>query len=75
MKAFDELAAFAEQIGAPVVEGQGALFRNFPKSHDLYLGQSIEPLLEADRSRPINRKSYPLVFAEQYVERCQYCFN
>ena len=43
---FDELAAFAEQIGAPVVEGQVALFRNFPKSHDLYLGQSIEPLLE-----------------------------
>ena len=29
-----------------MVEGQGALFRNFPKSHDLYLGQSIEPLLE-----------------------------
>lgn len=28
-----------------MVEGQGAFFRNFPKSHDLYLGQSIEPLL------------------------------
>ena len=28
-----------------MVEGEGAFFRNFPKSHDLYLLQSIEPLL------------------------------
>jgi len=45
-EAFDALIAFAELIGAPVVEGQGAFFGNFPKSHDLYLGQSIEPLLD-----------------------------
>ena len=29
-----------------MVEGQGAFFGNFPKSHDLYLGQQIEPLLD-----------------------------
>ena len=43
--AFDALVAFAEQTGAPVVEGQGAFFGNFPRSHDLYLAQSVEPLL------------------------------
>ena len=43
--AFDALIELAEALGAPVVEGQDAFFGNFPKSHDLYLGQSIEPLM------------------------------
>ena len=43
--AFDALVVLAETLGAPVVEGQDAFFGNFPKSHDLYLGQSIESLL------------------------------
>lgn len=44
-KAFDALIAFAELMAIPVVEGQGAFFGNFPKSHELYLGQKIDPLL------------------------------
>lgn len=42
---FDALVEFAELMAIPVVEGQGAFFGNFPKSHDLYLGQRIDPLL------------------------------
>lgn len=45
-KAYDALVEFAELLAIPVVEGQGAFFGNFPKSHDLYLGQQIEPLME-----------------------------
>lgn len=41
--AFDALIALAELMSIPVVEGQGAFFGNFPKSHDLYLGTKIEP--------------------------------
>lgn len=44
-EAFDALIEFAELAAIPVVEGQGAFFGNFPKSHELYLGQSIEPLM------------------------------
>ena len=43
--AFDALVELAELAAIPVVEGQGAFFGNFPKSHDLYLGQRIDPLL------------------------------
>jgi len=45
-EAFDALVELAETAAIPVVEGQGAFFGNFPKSHDLYLGQRIDPLLE-----------------------------
>jgi acetolactate synthase-1/2/3 large subunit len=41
--AFDALVELAELMAIPVVEGQGAFFANFPKSHDLYLGAQIEP--------------------------------
>lgn len=44
--AFDALVEFVDLTAIPVVEGQGAFFGNFPKSHDLYLGQRIEPLLD-----------------------------
>ena len=44
-EAFDALVELAELAAIPVVEGQGAFFGNFPKSHDLYLGQRIDPLL------------------------------
>ena len=48
-EAFDALVELAELAAIPVVEGQGAFFGNFPKSHDLYLGAKIEPLQgEAD---------------------------
>jgi acetolactate synthase-1/2/3 large subunit len=43
---FDALIELAELMAIAVVEGQGAFFGNFPKSHDLYLGQQIEPLLD-----------------------------
>jgi acetolactate synthase-1/2/3 large subunit len=43
---FDALIELAELMAIPVVEGQGAFFGNFPKSHDLYLGQQIETLLD-----------------------------
>jgi acetolactate synthase I/II/III large subunit len=42
-EAFAALVALAETAAIPVVEGQGAFFGNFPKSHDLYLGGKIEP--------------------------------
>lgn len=42
-QAFDALVEFAELAAIPVVEGQGAFFGNFPKSHDLYLGSRVEP--------------------------------
>lgn len=45
-EAFDALVELAELAAIPVVEGQGAFFSNFPKSHDLYLGTRIEPFLE-----------------------------
>jgi acetolactate synthase-1/2/3 large subunit len=41
--AFDALIELAELAAIPVVEGQGAFFGNFPKSHDLYLGAQVEP--------------------------------
>jgi acetolactate synthase-1/2/3 large subunit len=45
-EAFDALVEFAEAAAIPVVEGQGAFFGNFPKSHELYLGTKIEPFLK-----------------------------
>jgi acetolactate synthase I/II/III large subunit len=42
-EAFAALIELAETLAIPVVEGQGAFFGNFPKSHDLYLGSKIEP--------------------------------
>jgi acetolactate synthase-1/2/3 large subunit len=42
-EAFDALVELADLMAIPVVEGQGAFFGNFPKSHDLYLGSQIEP--------------------------------
>ena len=44
--AFDALVELAELMSIPVVEGQGAFFANFPKSHDLYMGTNIDPFLE-----------------------------
>jgi acetolactate synthase-1/2/3 large subunit len=43
---FDALVELAELLAIPVVEAQGACFVNFPKSHDLYLGSDIGPLLD-----------------------------
>jgi acetolactate synthase-1/2/3 large subunit len=43
---FDALVELAEVLAIPVVEAQGACFVNFPKSHDLYLGADIGPLLD-----------------------------
>jgi acetolactate synthase-1/2/3 large subunit len=45
-EAFDALVEFADLMAIPVVEGAGAFFANFPKSHDLYLGTNINPLLK-----------------------------
>jgi acetolactate synthase-1/2/3 large subunit len=45
-EAFDALVELAELMAIPVVEGQGAFFGNFPKSHDLYLGARIEPFYD-----------------------------
>ena len=42
---FDALVELADLMAIPVVEGAGAFFANFPKSHDLYLGANINPLL------------------------------
>ena len=44
--AFEALVELAELMSIPVVEGQGAFFANFPKSHDLYMGTNIDPFLE-----------------------------
>jgi acetolactate synthase I/II/III large subunit len=44
-EAVDALVELAELLAVPVVEGAGAFFANFPKSHDLYLGSNIKPLL------------------------------
>lgn len=43
---FEALIELAELMAIPVVEGQGAFFGNFPKSHDLYLGTKIDPFLK-----------------------------
>lgn len=45
-KTFDALIELTELLAIPVVESPGAFFANFPKSHDLYLGANITPLLE-----------------------------
>ena len=44
-EAFDALVELADLMAIPVVEGAGAFFANFPKSHDLYLGTNINELL------------------------------
>jgi acetolactate synthase-1/2/3 large subunit len=44
--AFDALVELAELMAIPVVEGPGAFFANFPKSHDLYLGTNINRFLK-----------------------------
>ena len=43
---FDALVELAELLAIPVVEAQGACFVSFPKSHDLYLGSDLAPLLD-----------------------------
>lgn len=43
LEAFDALVELADRMAIPVVEGPGAFFGNFPKSHDLYLGSQIDP--------------------------------
>ena len=61
-KAFDALVEFAELLAIPVVESPGAFFANFPKSHDLYLGANITPLLaETDLALLVESRSpwYP----------------
>jgi acetolactate synthase I/II/III large subunit len=45
-KAFAALVELAELMAIPVVEAPGAFFANFPKSHDLYLGASINRFLK-----------------------------
>ena len=44
-EAFDALVELADLMAIQVVEGAGAFFANFPKSHDLYLGTNINELL------------------------------
>ena len=61
-KAFDALVELAELLAIPVVESPGAFFANFPKSHDLYLGANITPLLaETDLALLVESRSpwYP----------------
>ena len=61
-KAFDALIELAELLAIPVVESPGAFFANFPKSHDLYLGANITPLLaETDLALLVESRSpwYP----------------
>ena len=41
--AFEALVRFAESFGVPVVEAQGTVCGNFPKTHPLYLGTKFEP--------------------------------
>lgn len=41
--AFEALVRFAEAYGVPVVEAQGTVCGNFPKTHPLYLGSKFEP--------------------------------
>jgi acetolactate synthase-1/2/3 large subunit len=43
--AFAALIELADVAAIPVFEGQGAFFANFPKSHELYQGSRIGPLL------------------------------
>src|SRR5262245_5819483 len=43
--AFHALVAFAEAFGIPVVETQGTVCANFPKTHPLYLGSRLEPFM------------------------------
>jgi acetolactate synthase I/II/III large subunit len=43
--AFDALVAFAEAFGVPVIETQGTVCGNFPKTHPLYLGSRLEPFM------------------------------
>ena len=45
-EAVDALVALAELMAIPVIEGPGAFFTNFPKTHDLYLGSNVGPYLE-----------------------------
>jgi acetolactate synthase-1/2/3 large subunit len=61
-QAFDALIELAELLAIPVVESPGAFFANFPKSHDLYLGANITPLLaETDLALLVESRSpwYP----------------
>ena len=61
-KSFDALTELAELLAIPVVESPGAFFANFPKSHDLYLGANINPLLkETDLALLVESRSpwYP----------------
>src|SRR6478609_2210551 len=61
-KAFDALVELAELLAIPVIESPGAFFANFPKSHDLYLGANITPLLaETDLALLVESRSpwYP----------------
>ena len=44
-EAFHALVGFAEAFGIPVVETQGTVCGNFPRSHRLYLGSRIEPFM------------------------------
>ena len=44
--AVDALVELADAAAIPVVEGAGAFFGNFPKSHELYLGTRIDPFLK-----------------------------
>jgi acetolactate synthase-1/2/3 large subunit len=43
--AFHALVAFAEAFGVPVIETQGTVCGNFPKTHPLYLGSRLEPFM------------------------------
>ena len=44
-EAFHSLVSFAEAFGVPVVETQGTVCGNFPRTHPLYLGSRVEPFM------------------------------
>ncbi len=44
--AFAALVEFAELYGIPIGSGRGAVFANFPKNHELFLGTAIDPFLK-----------------------------
>jgi acetolactate synthase-1/2/3 large subunit len=43
--AFAALVALADRLSIPVVEGRAAAYANFPKSHPMYLGSDLAPLM------------------------------
>lgn len=44
-EAFAALVALADRMAIPVIEGRAAAYANFPKSHPMYLGSNLAPLM------------------------------